>query len=1812
MTDPQSFWSLLVEGVDAIGEVAHARWNSDDYFDADPDAPGKMYSRWGGLLDDVSGFDNGFFNISAQEAISMDPQQRLLLEVGWETLEHAGITPASAGKGGIFVGCGPNEYSHVLNAPGAPETSAYFATGNSISVNAGRLAYFLGWEGPAIAIDTACSSSLVSVALACQSLRSGECSVALAGGVNLTLSPHTNVALSKARMLSPDGRCKTFDQSADGYVRSEGCGLVLLKPLADALRDGDPVLGVIKGSSINQDGRSQGLTAPNGPAQERVMRAALAQAGIEPHHVQYLEAHGTGTPLGDPIEMRSIETVYGQRDSRAPLYVGSVKTNIGHTEAAAGVASLIKLSLMLQHRTLPRNLHLKTLNRHFSANVLGENPSVLVADRLRPWPSTNGPAIGAVSSFGFSGTNAHLLLAAPAPVATPQVAAETSGSYLLPLSARNSASLAELKHKYVELLQSATPDLASLCHSASTTRSHFEVRQAFVASTPQELCQQLQAAIDDAPRATGNEPGGIAFLFTGQGSQYLGMGRALYLQAPTFRQVLDQCAQLMRAYLPGSILDVLWADDGQRLNDTYYTQPALFALQYALGKQWMAWGVMPDYVLGHSVGEYAAACLCGVMTLEEAISLICARARLMVELCEKGSMLVVHADRAGTQALLDTLGDVRLKLSIAAHNGPANTVVAGCSQTMTQLIERCAAQQIDVQSLRVSHGFHSPLMAPMLDAFRAVAREIRFKPASIAFVSTVTGTLLSDENACADYWVDHVQAPVLFDTAMATLATLAPQACLEVGPATQLIGMARRCLADSAIGWLSSLKAKTDDHRHMLGSLAELYERQVTPVWAQLFPASRAYQRVRLPTYAFQRRRFWPKQHGPQLFPSRHSQPLAEPAGLSRLGQKIASATGEVIYQTRFGAETPFPIADHRLYGTVVIAGATHLAMSALIAENLDVALGYELSDITFPSAMVFAADESKRFQYIVAPQADQRFAVSGYSRTEGSDGPWQQNFAGTLSPRMTGQPGHDGPAIDPVSLSRDLQQQLDGDGFYREMAEAGYDLNGCFRWVEHIWRRPGEALSRLRGPGAGESDYILAPGLMDAFFQSTAAASYETHFSLGGRDTLYIPFAVDAMHVLKQVKGPLWCHVECLSPAPLNADAAALEAYSHRVSVYDEQGACVVTVEALRSKRAPRSVLLDSLKRQQAPAYHIDWLPAPSANPQPLAARSEDRLWLILADRSGHAARLQQRLESIGIRCLCLGAEADSGLAGQVRYDLARLPEGLAALIEPLANGQSIQQVIDLQGLDTPAIDAQDLQTQQRALLLPILALQQYCLATGAEPDWTFTVPGTSGPDEQAPLWAMLRGLAKVMGEEHPQARIKHVAIAANDMAARVDCLFAELGLDDDESEIRYIEGSRQVARLATLACEPVDQTQTVFQADRSYLITGGLGAIGLSLADLIIERGGRHLVLVARSADAQRLQPQLARWQAMGASVLVRPCDLTVQAQLTELFEEIDRNLPPLDGVFHCAGVLRDGLLGSQSWDDFQAPLAAKASGAWWLHQATQALPLSWFVLFSSAATVFGSPGQGNYAAANAFLDQLAACRRAKGLSGLSINWGPWDGQGMASTTGQVANFQRAPGIGLLPPTSALEAMLSLARTGQANPTVINIDWTRIHGAVSARAQRSLLANLVRKPAGSSEYQADLDTLRNECDPLAPPERQAYIEQFVLRVARDIMALNDRQLLDVNEPLQSEGLDSLMALELRNKLAHIVGRKLPATLLFDYPTVRAMSGFIIDQLYPSSAAVAQDSAHPPQAPAPAEDQDNFSALSDDELSALLADEAL
>ncbi|QLE49244.1 type I polyketide synthase [Nostoc sp. C057] len=878
--NPDAFWQILQHGVDTIQEIPQERWDTEAYYSPNPDAEGKSYIRYGGFLKDIDLFDANFFEISPREAVSTDPQQRLLLEVSWEALENAGqcIERLSQTQTGVFIGVMNNDYSRLYSG-NSNSIDTYFGTGNSFSFISGRLSYILGLQGPSLVVDTACSSSLVSLHLACQSLRSGECDQALAGGVNLILSPDTNIFLSKMRAVAPDGRCKSFDASADGYTRGEGCGVLVLKRLSDAVAAGDSILALIKGSAVNHDGPSGGLTVPSGPAQQKLLRQALANSRVAPQQVSYIEAHGTGTPLGDPIEINALASVLcEQRSFEQPLVVGSVKTNIGHLEAAAGVAGVIKVILSLQHQKIPPHLHLKQPNPHIPWQEL----PLAIPTTAKPWHSENNTRIAGVSSFGLSGTNAHVVIEA-APLGEAGGAGEQGsrgareqGSrgeeiterplHLLTLSAKHPQALQQLAQNYIKYL-SSHPDIAlgNITFTSQVGRTHFSHRLAIIAADHQQMQQQLQAYLSDTDDFgihhghNSQQTKKIAFLFTGQGSQYRCMGRQLYETQPSFRLTLDKCDTLLRPLLGESILSVIFCDnsEGDRLNQTVYTQVALFVIEYGLAQLWLSWGIHPTAVVGHSVGEYVAACIAGIFSLEDALKLIVQRASLMQALPQGGGMAAVFTT---VERVTPLIADYCEQLSIAAINGEESIVLSGELQVLNLVLQKLESQGIETRKLQVSHAFHSPLMQPMLAKFEQVAATVKYQQPKLDIVSNVTGKIVRhEEMSNAAYWVEHIRASVQFAASMQVLYQAGYEVFVEIGPHPTLLGMARReCpeVLDEQGLWLASLRKGKEDWQQLLDSVAQLYVTGVEIDW-QEFESDYARNKVILPNYPWQRQRYW-------------------------------------------------------------------------------------------------------------------------------------------------------------------------------------------------------------------------------------------------------------------------------------------------------------------------------------------------------------------------------------------------------------------------------------------------------------------------------------------------------------------------------------------------------------------------------------------------------------------------------------------------------------------------------------------------------------------------------------------------------------------------------------------------------------------------------------------------------------------------------------------------------------------------------------------------------------------------------------------
>ena len=1209
--DPEAFWRFLREGRDAVREVPADRWNIDDYYDPHPGTPGKMYTRNGAFLDRVDLFDPQFFGIAPREGIGMDPQQRLLLEVAWEALEHSGIAPdkLSGSRTGVFVGLCTSDYADLqLRSLDVTKLDAYHASGIAHSIASGRLSYVLGLQGPCMTVDTACSSSLVAIHLACQSLRGRECNMALAGGVNIILSPDMFIALSKASMLAPDGRCKTFDVSADGYARGEGCGVVVLKRLTDAYADGDTILALIRGSAINQDGPSSGLTAPNGPSQTSVIRDALTNAGVRADEVSYVETHGTGTSLGDPIEVQALAAAYcDSRPPDRPLLIGALKSNIGHLEGAAGVAGLIKLVLAMQHRQIPPSLHVHRPNPF----IPWEDLAVKVTTQPTQWELAGKSRLAGLSSFGFSGTNAHIVVQeAPLPAGAPTGLERPL--HLLALSATCDEALHALADRYQQEWPAHTGEgLENVCYTANSGRAHWRHRAAILAGSMQQMGEKLGQFTAGSPPAgvykghtENSERLKIAFLFTGQGSQYVGMGRELYQTQPAFRRILDQCDEILRDELHPGLLSVLFPEAGQTspLDETAYTQPALFVLEYALSQLWMSWGIQPGAVMGHSVGEYVAACVAGVFSLEDGLKLIKTRGRLMQN-CEPGLMAAVSCDELRVAAELEGYRD---RVAIAALNGPANTVVSGQKEAVEELLDKFARAGVKTKRLTVSHAFHSPLMDAMQEAFAETAARVNYRTPRIALVSNLCGRIVpSEEISRPDYWVRHAREAVKFAGSMKTLHDNGFQVFLEIGPAPTLLGMGAKCLPEGFGMWLTSLRSGRGDWQQMLESLATLYVHGADVDWKE-FDRGYPRRRVVLPTYPFQRKRYWTEVPKDRLAGTSSSvtprKTLAHPLLHRRLDSPFLKDT--VIESDISVADLPW-LNDHQAFGQRVLPATAYLEMCLAAAGEAFGSWTFTIGDVDIREAMPLEEGAMRRVQIAVTPLEGDAASFQIASLTEEPGGTkWKVHAAGRIQADPASADCEDAGRSSLADAKSRCRQETPVETYHQQFAALGMYLGPSFKGLERLWLGSKEALARVRLVPAIASEarlYKIHPGMLDSCLQPFAAAALRLDERAAG-GMIYMPVALESYRVYREPGEILWSHV-VVTTDTRRAEASTTVRVD--VSVFDDAGALVAEVRGLSLRRVDRQALTKSQNKPlQDSLYELKWREAllPIASPGQLA----------------------------------------------------------------------------------------------------------------------------------------------------------------------------------------------------------------------------------------------------------------------------------------------------------------------------------------------------------------------------------------------------------------------------------------------------------------------------------------------------------------------------------------------------------------------------------------------------------------------------------
>ncbi len=1435
---PDAYWDFLMQGGDAIGDVPKDRWDADRMTDLNPEAPGKMTSRKGGFLrGPLDQFDAAFFGISPREARSLDPQQRLLLETTYEALEDAGIPLAQVEKTatGVFVGIAGSDCL-MLFARNRDAIDAYFGTGTTHSTAAGRLSYTFGFQGPAISVDTACSSGLVAIHLACQSLKSGECDMAVAAGVNLVIAPEVCINFSKAKMLSPDGHCKSFDASANGYVRGEGIGALLLKPLSKAQADGNRILAVIRGSAINQDGRSGGLTVPSGPAQEAVLRQAMHAAGVTADDVDYLEAHGTGTPLGDPIELGAIGAVYRSRQGE-PLTVCSVKANIGHLETASGIAGLIKVIQAFRHETIPPQLHFQTPNSKVDWSQL----PISIPGAARPWPTGPRPRIAGVSAFGFSGTNAHLIVEEPpAPVIATAPASPPAELkrplQLLPLSAKSESALKSLAKSYRARLEGCSDDeFANICHTAATGRTHFAYRLAVAGANAADAIRRLdryQSGESDPLVHTGyigDEPQ-LAFLFTGQGSQYADMGKMLFETQPTFRRALEQCDELLRPHLSEPLLSVLFADPSNGLlNQTAFTQPALFSLEYALCQMWNSWGIRPRVMLGHSVGEYAAACAAGVLSLEDALTLIATRARLIQSLPAGGGMLAVMAPEDQVRPFVD---QHQPSISFAAINGPRQVVLSGPIPLLDRLEGELAGIGAASKRLTVSHAFHSSLMEPILNEFRAIAANMPFAAPQIPIISnvtaqTVTSQTLGTELRTADYWCTHLRQAVQFVRSVQELAKSPCDVLLEVGPQPTLLGMAKQSLSGDKHLLLASLKPRTSEWETVLSALSQLYVRGADIDWAG-FDRDYRREQVTVPHYHFQRQRHWPewltaehistnlmaKPAGQEAAASSNGAPmavnqptplLAAPVAVSAamsalehpfLGGRLQLAGDHLAYQAELSAEAPSYLADHSVFGRPLFPGTGYMetALAAghqlpgtqpVIVEDLDLLQGLPLpkgAKVTVQIVLDGTGSE-RRLQFF-----------SRAAKAEAGD-PWQMQATATIRRAEL-------PAVSATNLEAIRQRcgkNYDMPKFYADFLKAGLQYGPCFQGVTQLRGGSAEAIGDLRLPAQLASDaalYYLHPALLDAALQVIAAA-------VDGTSATYLPVGLETLRFYHRLPAQAVCHVRLRDPDA--ADAAFLLA---DIKVMDSTGHALAVLQGLKLKRVNLPTAAPAPAAKPSLAQRVDWLHEYAWRAQPLAKDAPgvaaNGSWLVFADDSDVGALLSGQLQSRGARCVIVSPGAAYRQLNAEQFELnAADPAGFQRLLQVAVGPQQppLTGVAFLWGLARPAGESVDGMDSLAVSLGGAMHLVQALHAAESHPRvWLVTRggQGVTGQELVSASEAALWGLGRVIAVEHADLRCTRIDLDPSaDEVSSVQLLVKDLLQGDDEDQLAYRNGARWAARL-------------------------------------------------------------------------------------------------------------------------------------------------------------------------------------------------------------------------------------------------------------------------------------------------------------------------------------------------------------------------------------------------------------------------------
>jgi acyl transferase domain-containing protein/surfactin synthase thioesterase subunit/acyl carrier protein len=1762
------YWKNLCEGVESItffSDQELVAANIDQTLVADP-----SYVKAAPMLRNVEMFDASFFDYSPRDAALMDPQHRLFLEVCWETFENAGYDPAGyPGKIGVLCAGGGVVSSYLLSklyhANLIGQTASTSHINNDKDFLSTRVSFKLNLRGPSFTIQSACSSSLVAVHQACQNLRFNECDMMLAGGSVVRVPQIAGYLAEKRNLYSLDGHCRPFDSLGQGTIFGSGVGAALLKPLERAVADRDHIFAVIKGTAVNNDGSAKiSYTAPSVGQQSQAVIDALTSAEVSAESVGYVECHSTGTTVGDPLEIDALTMAFRNDTSRKQYCaIGSVKANIGHPEQAAGIAGLIKAALVLHHKRIPPSINYETPNPRID---FASSP-FYVNTKLQNFPLTDTPRRAGLNSLGIGGTNAFAVLEeAPPTLATKN---QPPGTFpcLATLSAKSADALVARVEQLLNWLND-NPDapIADVCYTTNVSRSRFAFRFAAPARTTAELKGHLGVWLSTIaegapnPQRASNSP--IAFMFSGQGSQSAGMAAELYCKCSVFRNALDQCHALADPYLERGLLEVIFAADSNDalVNRTDYTQPALFAVEYALTELVKSWGIVPHAVIGHSLGEIAAAYAADVLTLEDAMRLVIARGALMHRLPSGGAMAAIFAEESVVRGLINKVAP---EITVAAMNGPLNTVVSGERDTLKILSTELDHQNISYKELHISNGFHSPRTEPILDDFENVAGSIKYNAPRLLLVSNLTGELMSvapDKT----YWRRHLREAVRFGNGMLALDEVGCRTFLEIGPHPALLPMAQVCLGarGRSAAWVATLNRQKSDVESVTEMLVALYLAGHHVNWTAVH-ADASWRRIPLPTYPFQRQRYWIDNEKAHTERTQNSIERSHPL----VGTRINSPTNDECYEARYGKQYAGYFSDHKVKGTVVLPTAAELEAATIVGRIHFGTPRVSFDDAMHHQAMSFTNVESRIVRMLVGPLKSDKASFRLFSASSEDPEAWTTHMTGILR-KSDALPSQ---TFSTKQVRARCRKMLPVGNLYEQLYQVGLEYGQSFRGIRELYLGQHEALTKVRLPhGLTNTQYAMHPAFLDAclhvyplVLDSAKQVGRESRNS-------YLPVSLSAFRCYQDGVDEAWVHTKLRNVEKDDTQVVDIQ-------VYDTAERPVAELDGLAVRLLPLEKVLPPQIDTDGLFYRAAWQRSVRTTATPEENRAPAS-WVIFADAKGVGAAMADKLDAEGHCCHLVYRDELFSQLGRRNWTVnERRPHDFCRLLEQVATSDPppCAGVVYLWGLDAPTINdltLSSLKIGSEMMCRGALAILQACAETRSTETpgrrlWFVTenTQKTEGQGRyidpvQAPLW----GLGRTIAIEYPSIWGGLIDLQLNDgEMPDIDSLTQELLHQSGEPLVAIsTNGQRHIQRLVKRPLAQVPTQPPPVRGDASYLVTGGLGMLGRGVAQWLISKGAKHLVLTGRNASNEAAKELFSAAEVSSTTIRVIAADISCHEDVSRLMQTIRNELPPLKGVVHSAGVLDDGILAQLNWDRFAPLFEPRVYGSWLLHEATKSLGLDFFILESSLLSLLGSAGQGNYTASSAFLDSLAAHRRATGLPATTINWSAWSGGGLATISGVRGEaIWSSLGVKFISPDLAMQAFDKLMHHDVDQIAVAIVDWPTYAGKVG---KPPFLAELLN---GRQDFGSPKST-RSRCP--APPSKPANDEprqQLLIGLQQCIMAeLGFVNPVDPDQPLNEIGLDSLRSVALANKLEDEFGILISISELISGPTINQLVDHLFD----------------------------------------------